>query len=211
MGIRRAICQAGGGRHRSLRAQARSNPLRYCGDIRLGPQRANPWPCPRGEPGIGLPRDEAGPGRAQRPGGKAARCSQRETARSPPPRPLPGALAESAGARQHDHARHALPAEIRTGRRSGRQQLLPGALARRRGKAAEPGPVQPGPVQPRGPLARARLAAVRRGAWPRHHCLQPAGTGDAFGQVSSGPACPRTISGPPVQCSSRRTWSAPTI
>ena len=78
------------------------------------------------------------------------------------PRPVPGAPAQSGGPGRHDHARHARAAARRAGRRGRRQQLLPGALAGRRGGAGQPGAEQPGPLQPGRPLARARPAAVRR-------------------------------------------------
>ena len=56
------------------------------------------------------------PARAGRPGRRAARGGQREPARGPPSRPVPGTPAQSAGPGWHDHARHARAAAGRAGR-----------------------------------------------------------------------------------------------
>ena len=161
VGVRRAVRQSGGGRHRPPRARTGRHPVRHRRDLRVRAQRADPGPGSRREPGVGVPGDEDPAGRAGRPGGRAARRGQREPARGQPARPLPGAPAESRDPRRHDHARHARAAARRAGRRGRRQQLLPGAVARRRGGAGRPGAEQPGPLQPGRPLARARPDPVR--------------------------------------------------
>ena len=130
-----------------------------------------------------LPGDEALPADAGRPGRRAARCGQREPARRPPARPVPGAPAQSGGPGRDDHARHARVAAGRVGARGRRQQLLAGPLARRRAGAGQPGAEQPGPLQPGRPVAGARPAAVRGIDRPRRDRLQSARPGAALRQV----------------------------
>ena len=124
-------------------------------------------------------------------------------------RPVPGALAEPAGLRRHDHAGDERAATGRAGRGGRRQQLPAGPLAGRREGARRAGAEQPGAVQPRRPRARAGPAAVRRqggpgrdhrsARWPRACC--PAST--------TAPTARRTGSGPGTRCSCRRTWAGP--
>ena len=186
MGLRRRVRGLGGQGHRPPRPRARGDALRHRGDLRLRPQRADPRRGPRRRPALDLPGHEDPAGDAGRAGGRAARRRQRRPAWRPPAGPVPGPPAEPGGARRHDHARHAGAAADRPGRRGRRQQLLAQALDRRGERARQPGADQPGPLQPGRPAARARPGAVRAGARPGHHRLQPAGAGAAVWPLRPG-------------------------
>jgi hypothetical protein len=187
VGIRPGLCRAGGTRHRAPRCGTGRDLVRHRGDLRLRPQRADPRrgagrDTGRG-PGVGLPGHEDPPAAPSRPRRRAARGGQREPARRPPSRPVPGAPAQPAGPGRDDHARHARAAAGRAGQRGRRQQLLAGPLARRRAGAGQPRAEQPGPLQPRRPVRGAGPAAVRRLHRSRRDRLQPARPGAALRPV----------------------------
>ncbi len=187
VGLRPGLRRAGGARHRAPGSGARRHRVRHRRDLRVGAQRADPRRGARRRQGLGLPGHEDLPAAAGRPGRRAARGGQREPARHPSARPVPGAPAQPGGQGRHDHARHARAAAGRAGGRGRRQQLLAGPLARRRAGPGRPGAEQPGPVQPRRPLARAGPAPVRRIDRPPRDRLQPAGPGAALRPVRPGP------------------------
>jgi hypothetical protein len=186
VGIRPGLRRVGGAGHRAPGGRARRHLVRHRGALRLRPQRTDPRCRASREPGIGLPGDEALPAVPGRPRRRAARGGQREPARRPPSRPVPGTPAEPAGQGRDDHARHARAAAGRAGRRGRRQQLLAGPLARRRAGPGQPGAEQPGPLQPGRPLPGAGPAAVRRLDRPRRDRLQPARPGPALRPVPPG-------------------------